>query len=411
MKTWPINYCNLLRVKSALQKSIRAPRRTFKTNQMSKAAEIECLVIGAGVVGLAIARTLARAGREVIVLEADRRIGAGISSRNSGVIHAGIYYPANSLKARLCVEGRKALYAYCETHKIPHKRCGKLIVAPSEAQRAQLLSIKARAEANGVDDLTLLERAELLALEPELEGRIGLLSPSTGIVDAHAMMLGFQADLEACAGVVVLETPVVRGSVQARKITIETGGANPTSLSARWVILAAGLSTPKIARSLDGIIPSSLPKAYFAKGNYFSVSGRAPFSHLIYPMPEPGGLGIHLTLDLAGRGRFGPDVEWLDQTSDAPIDYSVDPKRAATFYNSIRLYWPGLKEGALAADYSGVRPKLVGPGGQDADFLIQDEKIHGAPGLIALYGIESPGLTSSLAIADYVSTAVGFADK
>lgn len=375
---------------------------------MSEAAEVECLVIGAGVVGLAIARTLARAGREVIVLEANRAIGAGISSRNSGVIHAGIYYSANSLKARFCVEGRKALYDYCATHKIPHRRCGKLIVAPSEAQRPQLLSIKARAEANGVDDLSVLERDELLALEPELAGRIGLLSPSTGIVDAHAMMLALQADLEACGGCVALRTPVARGAVQTNKIVVQTGEANPTSLSARWVILAAGLATPRIARSFEGIIPASAPKPYFAKGNYFSFAGRAPFSRLIYPLPEPGGLGVHLTLDLAGRARFGPDVEWLDQTDDALLDYSVDPERAATFYQAIRRYWPNLKEGALAPDYSGVRPKLVGPGEQDADFLIQDEKTHGAPGLIALYGIESPGLTASLAIAAYVATAFGF---
>lgn len=374
---------------------------------MSEPADIECIVVGAGIIGLAIARALAKGGHEVVVLEADHRIGAGISSRNSGVIHAGIYYPENSLKARFCIEGRRALYDYCESNKVPHKVCGKLIVASSEAQRLHLLAIRTRAEANGVKDIAFLERSELLNMEPELHAQIGLLSPSTGIVDVHALMLSFQGDIESCGGVVALDTPVVHGAVESGKITIQTGGADPTRLSARWVVLAAGLSTQRLAQSIDGVLPGSIPKAYFAKGNYFSLTGRVPFCRLIYPVPEPGGLGTHLTLDLAGRGRFGPDVEWLDLASDEQIDYSVDQKRAAAFYNSVRLFWPALKEDALAPDYSGVRPKLVGPGEPDGDFLIQDAKIHGAPGLITLYGIESPGLTSSLAIASYVAAAVG----
>ncbi|MEJ0092997.1 MAG: NAD(P)/FAD-dependent oxidoreductase [Methylocella sp.] len=373
---------------------------------MSEAADVECLVVGAGVIGLAIARALAKAGREVVILEAEHHIGTGISSRNSGVIHAGIYYSSDSLKARFCVAGRKALYAYCKAQKIPHQVCGKIIVAASEMQSRRLMAIKARAEANGVLDLVALDRTELLAAEPELQGQTGLLSPSTGIIDVRALMLAFQSEFEACGGVVAFDTPVTRGEVQTRKIMIQTGGADPMRLAARWVILAAGLSTPKLARSIDGVPPASIPKAYFAKGNYFSLAGQVPFCRLIYPLPEPGGLGAHLTLDMAGRGRFGPDVEWLDLTDDARIDYSVDESRVAAFYKSIRLFWPGLKEGALAPDYSGVRPKLVGPREQDSDFLIQDSKIHGASGLIALYGIESPGLTASLAIADYVASAL-----
>ncbi|SFK33944.1 NAD(P)/FAD-dependent oxidoreductase [Methylocapsa palsarum] len=373
---------------------------------MNEVPDVECIVIGAGVIGLAAARSLAQSGRETVLLEAGRAIGTGISSRNSGVIHAGIYYPRNSLKARFCVEGRKKLYDYCETRQIPHRRCGKIVVAPLQSQRAQLMAIEAQARINGVDDLIVLEGDALRDLEPELKGEIGLLSPSTGLIDAHALMLSLQGDFEASGGAIAFGSPVVGGAAAPGRIIVFTGGAEPTALSARHVIVAAGLSTPAVAAAFNGIAPLSIPKQHAAKGNYFALQGRAPFSRLIYPMPEPGGLGTHLTLDLDGRARFGPDVEWLDLKSGASPDYSVDPSRAAKFYASIRAYWPGLNDGALAPDYAGVRPKLSGPGQPPADFLIQDETLHGAPGLILLYGIESPGLTSCLAIAHYIAEAV-----
>jgi L-2-hydroxyglutarate oxidase LhgO len=373
---------------------------------MNEAPDVECIVIGAGVIGLAAARALALSGRETVLLEASRAIGTGISSRNSGVIHAGIYYPRDSRKGRFCVEGRNMLYDYCETRQVPHRRCGKIIVAPSQAQRPQLLAIEAQARINGVDDLVHIEGDDLRYLEPELEGETGLLSPSTGIIDAHALMLALQGDFETLGGFIAFETPVIGGAAEKEKIAVWTGGAEPAKLTARHVVVAAGLSTPAIARSFKGIAPESIPEQHSAKGNYFSLSGPAPFSRLIYPLPEPGGLGIHLTFDLDGRARFGPDVEWLDVERGAPPDYSVDPGRAAQFYTSIRAYWPALKDGALAPDYAGVRPKLSGPQEPAADFLIQHEAAHGAPGLFLLYGIESPGLTSCLAIARHIAEAV-----
>jgi L-2-hydroxyglutarate oxidase LhgO len=298
------------------------------------------------------------------------------------------------------------LYDYCETRQVPHRRCGKIIVAPSQAQRPQLLAIEAQARFNGVDDLVLVGGDDLRSLEPELEGETGLLSPSTGIIDAHALMLALRGDFETLGGFIAFETPVIGGAAETEKIAVWTGGSEPTKLTARHLVVAAGLSTPAIARSFTGLAPQSIPKHYSAKGNYFSLSGAAPFSRLIYPLPEPGGLGIHLTFDLDGRARFGPDVEWLDVERGAPPDYSVDPGRAAQFYTSIHAYWPALKDGALAPDYAGVRPKLSGPQEPAADFLIQHEAAHGAPGLFLLYGIESPGLTSCLAIARHIAEAV-----
>ena len=367
------------------------------------APSVECLVIGAGVIGLALGRALARAGREVIIAESADMIGSGVSSRNSEVIHAGIYYPAGSLKARLCVAGRQELYEFCADYGVEHKNCGKIIAATSPEQDALLGSIAQRAARNGVDDLRLLDSSELAELEPALNAVSGLLSPSTGIIDTHGYMLALQGDLEARGGSVALGSPVLAARRCGDLIEVDIGGADPVTLTARHVLIAAGLHAPDMARRFDGLNSAGLPSACFAKGSYFSLARRAPFSRLIYPVPEPGGLGVHLTLDLAGRARFGPDVEWLDIKNPHDIDYMVDPARAGQFYAAIRRYWPDLRDGELVPDYSGVRPKMVPAGQPDADFSIIDHAADGMPGLIGLYGIESPGITSSLAIASHVA--------
>jgi L-2-hydroxyglutarate oxidase LhgO len=363
--------------------------------------KVECIVIGAGVVGLAIARRLAQAGREVIVLEAADAIGTVTSSRNSEVIHAGIYYPAGSLMARFCVAGKHALYDYCRARGIPHRNSGKLIVATRPEEITKLQAIKAHAEANGVDDLRVLSGAEARALEPQLSCEAALLSPSTGIVDSHSYMLSLRGEAEAAGAAFAFLAPLTRGRVTADGFEIEVGGDAPMMLSCDMLINSAGLSAPAIARSLDGMPLDLIPPAYLAKGCYFSCSAKAPFSHLIYPVPEPGGLGVHLTLDLAGQARFGPDVEWVDH-----IDYTVDPARGEKFYPAIRRYWPALPDGALMPSYSGMRPKIVPPAVAVQDFMIQGPQAHGVRGLINLFGIESPGLTSSLAIAEYVADMV-----
>ncbi len=359
--------------------------------------KVECVVIGAGVIGLAIARRLAQAGREVIVLEAAEGIGTVTSSRNSEVIHAGIYYKAGSLMARMCVSGKQALYEYCREHGIPHRNCGKLIVATTPEETEKLQSIRAHAEANGVLDLQALSGEAARQLEPALNCDAALLSPSTGIVDSHAFMLALRGDAEASGAAFAFHTPLLRARASAGEIELDAGGEAPTTLACRLVINAAGLAASAIARSIDGMPIELIPPAYLAKGNYFSCSARAPFSRLIYPVPEPGGLGVHLTLDMAGQARFGPDVEWIDA-----VDYVVDPARAERFYPAIRRYWPTLPDGALMPGYSGIRPKIVPPAVAVQDFLIQGPREHGVAGLINLFGIESPGLTSSLAIADHV---------
>jgi L-2-hydroxyglutarate oxidase LhgO len=359
--------------------------------------KVECVVIGAGVIGLAVARRLAQAGREVIVLEAAEGIGTVTSSRNSEVIHAGIYYKADSLMARMCVSGKHALYRYCRDHGIPHRNCGKLIVATTAAETEKLQSIRAHAQANGVGDLKTLTGAEARALEPALNCDAALLSPSTGIIDSHAYMLALRGDAEDSGAACAFHTPLLRARVVADGIELDAGGEAPMSLKCRLLVNAAGLNAPLLARGIDGMPIELIPPAYLAKGNYFSCSARAPFSHLIYPVPEPGGLGVHLTLDMAGQARFGPDVEWVDH-----IDYAVDPARAERFYPAIRRYWPTLPDGALMPSYSGIRPKIVPPAVAAQDFLIQGPADHGVDGLINLFGIESPGLTSSLAIADRV---------
>ena len=358
---------------------------------------VECVVVGAGVVGLAVARALALAGIEVMVLERADGIGSETSSRNSEVIHAGIYYPKGSLKARLCVAGRHRLYAYCAEHGVPHRRLGKLIVACEEAEIALLDAIRVRAAANGADDLAFVPPDDLRRMEPQLAALAALHSPSTGIVDSHALMLAYQGEAEAAGALIVLRAPVAGGRATAEGFDLAVGGAAPTSLHCGMLVNCAGLYAPALARAIAGLPPSSIPRDFLCKGVYFTLAGRAPFSRLVYPVPEKAGLGVHLTLDLAGQARFGPDVEWVDR-----VDYSVAPERGRSFYAAIRRYWPGLREGALQPGYAGIRPKISAPDEPAADFLVQGPQAHGVPGLVNLYGIESPGLTASLALADHV---------
>jgi L-2-hydroxyglutarate oxidase LhgO len=361
---------------------------------------IEAVVIGAGVVGLAVARALALAGREVVILEAEDAIGTHTSSRNSEVIHAGIYYPAGSLKATSCVAGRRRLYEYCAARGVPHRRCGKLIVAADEAQRGELERIRARAHANGVPEVDFVARDQALAWEPELRLVAALHSPSTGIVDSHALMLAYLGEAEDHGAMLALKSRLDRGIVRSEGIELHVHGADP--ILARLLVNSAGIRAPSVAHLIEGYPAEHAPREFYAKGNYYSLSRRAPFSRLVYPVPEPGGLGVHVTLDLAGQARFGPDVEWVDA-----IDYRVDPVRAERFYAAIRRYWPGLPDGALAPGYAGIRPKISGPGEPAADFVIQGPREHGVPGLVNLFGIESPGLTASMALADDVLRALG----
>lgn len=358
--------------------------------------QIDCVVIGAGVVGLAVARALALQGREVMALEAADAIGTGTSSRNSEVIHAGIYYPQGSLKARLCVQGRQMLYAYCAERGIGHQRCGKLLVATSASQLPQLQRIISQAAANGVTDLVLLTREQAMALEPNLACVAAVHSPSTGIVDSHALMLALQGDLENAGGMVVFNTPLAHARCAPSAIVLVA--QDGTELQARTVVNAAGLQAQALARRFDGLPAQTVPPSYYAKGNYFTLSGRSPFGRLIYPLPEAAGLGVHLTIDLGGQAKFGPDVQWVD----SPDDLVVDPQRGDVFYAEVRKYWPGLRDGALIAGYAGIRPKIQAPHEAAKDFLVQGPAEHGVPGLVNLFGIESPGLTSSLAMGDYV---------
>jgi L-2-hydroxyglutarate oxidase LhgO len=359
---------------------------------------VECVVIGAGAVGLAVARELALSGRETLVLESAHRIGTGTSSRNSEVIHAGIYYPKGSLKGLFCVAGKALLYRYCAERGVAHLNCGKLIVATSEAEVATLGRIIQAAAGNGVNDLRSLTREEARALEPQLECVAAVISPSTGVVDSDGLMLSVQGDLEAAGGMIAFAAPVLGGRLTGEGILLHVGGEQPTEICARHVVNSAGLFAQSVASTITGVAPESIPSIHYAKGNYYTLNRRSPFSRLIYPVPQVGGLGVHLTLDLAQRARFGPDVEWIDE-----INYDVDPCRADSFYSEIRKYWPGLPDGALSPGYAGIRPKLQGPsGGGSSDFKIQGPEEHGVSGLVNLYGIESPGLTASLAIAQHV---------
>jgi len=364
--------------------------------------DIETIVIGAGVIGLAIGRALAMAGREVLVLERHDLIGSETSARNSEVIHAGIYYPTGSLKAKLCVSGKQQLYAFCAEHGVEHERLGKLIVAAGENQLAELQALKQKAADNSVTELMVLDRRQMLELEPALEGAGALLSPSTGIIDSHGFMLALEGGLGTKGGQVVLNTKVTQiaqdpaGGYRVEVSAEEDGGY---ALSCRELVVSAGHDAPGLMSHLPQARP---PKPFLAKGSYFKLQGKSPFSRLIYPVPEPGGLGVHLTLDLQHQARFGPDVEWVEQQ-----DYAVDPARGDRFYAAIRSYWPDLPDDALVPDYCGIRPKTAGPGEPAADFRIDGPETHGLAGLVALYGMESPGLTASLAIADEVAARLG----
>ncbi len=367
--------------------------------------KVECIVVGAGVVGLAIARALALQGREVVVLEAEGAIGTGVSARNSEVIHAGIYYPAGSLKTGLCVAGRRLLYPYCSSHGVAHKQVGKLIVASDEDEIAVLEQLRAAAEANGLDRedrLQWLDGAAARKLEPSLKCVAALLSPATGIIDAHGLMLAYRGDLEDRGGVVALHARLVGAerTTGGFRTRIVSEGAE-TELDCTILINSAGLGAQAVAASIAGLPAPAIPTLYTVKGNYFTIGGRPAFTRLIYPVPVKHGLGVHVTLDLAGQMRFGPDTEAVDR-----LDYTVDPRRADVFYEAIRRYWPALPDGALTPAYAGIRPKLQGPNDGFRDFVIQDGAHHGLPGLVNLYGIESPGLTASFAIADMVAGMV-----
>ena len=364
---------------------------------------VDVLVVGAGVVGLAVARALALAGREVLLLEAGGAIGEGTSSRNSEVIHAGLYYPPGSWKARLCVRGRGLLYAYCAEHGVAHRRCGKLIVATDASQHDGLMAIRHRAAACGVHDLQWLAADEAQSLEPALRCTAALLSPSTGIVDSHGLMLSLQGEAEAHGALLALRSPVQRVRRVDGGFEIEVGGADPTALRANAVVNSAGLHAVALATAIEGVPTLPLPPAHWARGHYFACPGKPAFSRLIYPMPDEAGLGVHVTLDLGGQMRFGPDVQWVPLTPPGQEDYRVDPARAAPFAEAIRRYWPALPDDALQPAYAGIRPKISGPGEPAADFLIQGPAVHGVPGLVNLLGIESPGLTACLAIAEEVA--------
>jgi L-2-hydroxyglutarate oxidase LhgO len=364
---------------------------------------VDAVVIGAGAVGLAVARALAQAGHETIVAEAQSAIGQGVSSRNSEVIHAGLYYPTGSLKARLCVRGKELLYALCASHGVEHRNSGKLVVANSDEEVAALRALQARAVANGVP-VQWLEAAEACAMEPALRCSAALLSPTTGIVDSHGFMLALQGDLERAGGMVALGSAVdsaVLANDESQPHVLRF--ADGSELAANVIVNAASLHACALARRFEGLDARFIPRETFAKGSYYALSGRSPFSRLIYPAPADAWLGVHLTLDLGGQAKFGPDLEWLDVTAPEQIDYTVDPARAESFYAEVRRYWPGLPDGALAPSYSGVRPKIYGPGEKAPDFRIDGAELHGVPGLVNLFGIESPGLTSALAIAEQVT--------
>ncbi len=367
----------------------------------------DVVVNGVGVVGPAIARQRARAVLVWSVLERTALIGSITSSRNSEVIHTGIYFPKGSLKAQTCVRGKALLYDFCATYGVAHRNCGKLIVAADPTQVDDLQAIRAKAAANGVHDLRDVDLAELAELEPAVRGVMALLSPSTGIIDSHGYMLALQGDAEAHGAMIAFDTPVTRLGFADGCPTVTTGGAEPFTLQCRTLVNASGLDAPALARATEGLPDTARPATWFAKGNYYVLAGRSPFSRLIYPVPEPGGLGVHVTVDIGGDARFGPDVEWLEATSPDAIDYTVDPRRADAFYAAVRRYWPGLPDGALLPGYSGARPKLSPPGAAAADFRIDGEAEHGLPGLINLFGIESPGLTASLALAEIVAEKAG----
>lgn len=367
---------------------------------------VDCVVIGAGVIGLAVAREMALQGRETILLERESAFGTISSARNSEVIHAGIYYPKDSLKAKLCVEGNRMLYEYCRTHHVATQPYGKLIVASDDSQLDDLQAILYKAQQNNVPEIKMITGEQAKSMEPELQCSAALLSASTGIVDSHGFMLSLLGGFEDAGGMIAYQSPLISakpiGSKAQDGFELEIGGSDAMKIQTKLLINCAGMSAPAIAKKIKGLAQEQIPKAYFAKGNYFSLSGKSPFKHLIYPIPEPGGLGVHLTLDMGGQAKFGPDVEWLEIDDENQIDYTVNPKRGESFYAAVRKYWPGLKDNALQPDYSGVRAKIVPPNVPAGDFCFNTPKDHGLEGLFNLYGFESPGLTSSLAIAKYL---------
>lgn len=365
--------------------------------------DVETIIIGAGIIGLAVARRLAMLGKEVLLIEESDAIGTHTSSRNSEVVHAGLYYVPGSLKARLCVSGREALYSYCEQRNVPAKAIGKLIVAVSEAQIPVLEALHKRAMANGVGDVIFLDRADALRMEPEVECFAALYSPSSGIVDSHALMLALQGDAEAHGAQCVLRTSVIGIAYRKAGFEVRTAGSEDMALECRSVINCAGLGAQEIARNTEGYPPNRIPPRFLAKGNYFSVSGKTPFSHLVYPLPVEGGLGIHVTLDLSGRMRLGPDLHWVDK-----VDYTPDASLMHNFYAAVTPFWPEIMDRKLSCTYSGIRPKVSGPGSGDTDFLVEGPADHGIEGLVNFFGIESPGLTASLALADHAANKLGW---
>jgi L-2-hydroxyglutarate oxidase LhgO len=376
--------------------------RAGESHGMSE--RVDCVVVGAGVVGLAIARELAAAGHEVLVLEAEDAIGTHTSSRNSEVIHAGLYYPSGSLKARLCVEGRSRLYAYCESRGIAHKRIGKIVVATDASELSAVQATMTQAHANGVRDLAWLTREQIREMEPAVQCIAGFVSPSTGIVDSHGLMLALQGDAERDGATLAFRARVESGELRNGRVLLQVGGDERVTLDATTVINAAGLFAPDVARSIAGFPAARVPPRHFAKAHYFTLAGRSPFSRLVYPVASRTFLGVHVTLDLAGQARFGPDIEWVDA-----VDYRFDESRASLFYEAVRRYFPGLRDGALQPGYTGIRPKISGPRDPAADFVIEGPREHGMPGVVNLFGIESPGLTSSLAIGSYVGALLSVA--
>ena len=372
--------------------------------------QVDCVVVGAGVVGLAVAREMALQGRETILLEREDSFGTISSARNSEVIHAGIYYPKDSLKAKLCVEGNRLLYEYCRSHQVGTQAYGKLIVAADANQLDDLQAILYKAQNNQVPDIKMISGAQAKALEPQLQCEAAVLSSSTGVVDSHGLMLSLLGGFEDAGGMIAYQSPLLGakpiGNNAEGGFELTIGGADGMQIQTKLLINCAGLSAPALAQKIEGLSKDQIPKAYFAKGNYFSLSGKSPFSHLIYPIPEPGGLGVHLTLDMGGQAKFGPDVEWLEIEEEGQINYTVDAKRGEGFYAAVRQYWPGLKDGSLQADYSGVRAKIVAPNALAGDFYFDGPQQHQLHGLFNLYGFESPGLTSCLAIAQHLEGLV-----
>ena len=368
--------------------------------------QVDCVVIGAGVVGLAVAREMALQGRETILLEREASFGTISSARNSEVIHAGIYYPKDSLKAKLCVEGNRMLYEYCRSHQVATQPYGKLIVATDSNQIDDLQALLYKAQNNGVPEIKMISGDEAKQLEPQLHCVAAILSSSTGIVDSHGFMLSLLGGFEDAGGMVAYQSPLISakplGENAKGGFELQIGGVDGMKIQTKFLINCAGMSAPAVAQKIESLSKDQIPKAYFAKGNYFSLSGKSPFKHLIYPIPEPGGLGVHLTLDMGGQAKFGPDVEWLDINEEGEIDYTVNPKRGEGFYEAVRRYWPGLKDQSLQSDYSGVRAKIVPPNSPAGDFCFNTPQDHGLEGLFNLYGFESPGLTSSLAIAKHL---------